>query len=264
MNKVKVPLFLVVCLMAGWSPCIAANMANPAVPLPPARISVGASYHLGGYSLTNLEIPSLFNRIHGRVEYCPLRYLSIGIDGGTMKIDVDRFRHNGDSVPIFHGDYGYSGGGHLKVSTPSFFQNQFTVIAIGQATLFNSENTDVKAGYKGKDASGVIGIQYHIPGFGYITAGPLVYVIQGENKSFDGKTRYYSNADNIRGWCSIDYFPKVADVSNNKPYISFEFSISPSATFSRQVPFQAFSASISIGSITKRLYGTESEVEWNP
>jgi len=254
----KLLLFLIATTVS------AANLANPAVTLPEARIAIGASYHLGGYALSNMEIPSLFNRVQARLEYSPIKYLTIGFDGGAMKVDVDRYVAGGDSVPVFHGNYGYSGGGHIKLSTPSFLRNRLSFIAIGQATMFNSENSDVRAGYKGKDGCGAIGLQVHIPGFGYVTAGPWAYVIKGENSSFDGTTNSYSNVDNVRGWLAIDYFPKVSELSKNKPYISFEFSISPSATYSERVPFQAISASISIGSITGRLYGTESEVEWSP
>lgn len=243
---------------------VASNLANPAITLPEARIAIGASYHLGGYALSNREVPSLFNRIHARVEYSPIKYLTFGFDGGTMQIEVDKYVSGRDTIPVFHGKYGYSGGGHIKLATPPFLNNRISFIAIAQATMFNSENGEVLAGYKGKDGTGAIGVQFHLPGFGYVSAGPLAYIIKGENSSFNGSKSTYSNVDNIRGWLAIDYFPKVAELSKNKPYISFEFSISPSATVSERLPFQAISASISIGSITRRLYGTESEVEWSP
>ncbi|MBN1307047.1 MAG: hypothetical protein JXA18_03960 [Chitinispirillaceae bacterium] len=238
----------------------ASNLANPAITLPEARIAIGASYHLGGYSLTNDTVPALFNRIHGRFEYGPYKHLTLGIDAGAVQIEVDRYH---DTVPVFHGKFGFSGGAHLKLSTPSFAKKIISFIAIVQATLFKSQNKH-SAYYGGKDGTGIIGIQLHIPGFGYISAGPWVYLIQGENSSFNGKKNFYSNTDNVRGWLAIDYFPKIADVSSNKPYLSFEFSISPKATYSERIPVQAFSVSISIGSITRRLYGTESDVEWSP
>lgn len=242
----------------------AANLANPAITLPDARISIGASYHLGGYTLTNDTIPALFNRIHGRVEYGPLKYLTVGIDAGVTQIDVDRYIDiSNDTVPIFHGKFGFSGGAHLKLSTPSFARRMISFIAIAQATLFTSKNKHT-ASYGGTDGTGIIGIQIHIPGFGFISAGPWVYLIQGENRSFDGTTSFYSNTDNVRGWIAIDYFPKLKDLSTNKPYLSLEFSISPKATYSERIPVQAFSVSISIGAITKRLYGVESDIEWSP
>ncbi|MBN1577678.1 MAG: hypothetical protein JW913_14055 [Chitinispirillaceae bacterium] len=238
----------------------ASNLANPAITLPQARIAIGASYHLGGYSLTNDTIPALFNRIHGRIEYGPFKYLTLGIDAGAVQIEVDRYH---DTVPVFHGKFGFSGGAHLKLSTPSFARQLVSFIAIAQATLFKSQNKH-SAYYGGKDGTGILGVQVHIPGFGYISAGPWVYLIEGENRSFDGKTGFYSNTDNVRGWLAIDYFPKIIDVTSNKPYLSLEFSISPKATYSQRIPVQAFSVSISLGSITRRLYGTESDVEWSP
>jgi hypothetical protein len=254
----KLPVMLALLSVASG----ASNLANPAITLPEARVAVGASYHLGGYTLTNQEIPSLFNRIHGRVEYGPHKFVTLGIDLGAMQIDVDRYVLN-DSVPVFHGNFGFSGGAHLKVGTPSFFQERFSLIAIAQATLFSSENKH-GAYYGGKDGTGAVGIQLRIPGFGYVTAGPWVYLIQGENRSFDGTTGFYSNTNNVRGWLAIDYFPKMKEGSNNKPYLSIECTLSPKATYSNRIPVQEFSVSISIGSVTGRLYGMESEVEWGP
>ena len=238
----------------------AANLANPATPFPEARIAVGASYHLGGYTLTNQELPSLFNRIHARVSYSPIKYVSFGVDGGTIQIDVER---TSDSAATFNGKFGYSGGGHLKLATPAFLKQRLSFVALGQGTIFKSVNK-FNAEYAGKDATGAVGIQLHIPGFGYITAGPWVYLIFGKNKSFDGTTSEYSNINNVRGWLAIDYFPKMKELSNNKPYISLEFSVSPKANYSERIPVQEFSVSVSIGSITNRLYGTQSDVEWSP
>ena len=236
------------------------SLANPATALPDARIAIGTSYHLGGYSLTNSEIPSLFNRIHGRIEYAPFKYVALGLDAGVTNIEVDRYN---DSIGIFHGKFGFSGGGHLKLSTPAFFNNTVGLIAIVQATYFTSKN-DRNAAYSGEDGTGTVGLQFRIPGFGFISVGPWVYIIQGNNRGYDGETGFYSNTDNIRGWVAIDYFPKLGEVTSNKPYISLEFSISPKATYSEKVAAQGFSVSISIGAITKRLYGVESDVEWNP
>ncbi|MBN1756685.1 MAG: hypothetical protein JW863_00105 [Chitinispirillaceae bacterium] len=253
----RLPLLFVLMSAIGAN---ASNLANPATLIPEARVAVGASYHLGGYSLTDSELPSLFNRIHGRVEYGPFRYLTIGVDGGATQIEVDRVN---DTMPVFHGKFGFSGGGHLKLSTPSFLNNRLSVIAIAQVTLFNSEN-EFSASYSGKDGTGIVGMQFYIPGFGFISAGPWVYVIQGSNKGSAGQTGYYSNTDNVRGWLAIDFFPKLGEVATNKPYFSLEISVSPKANYSDRIPVQAFSVSLSFGTITKRLYGVESDVEWNP
>jgi hypothetical protein len=238
----------------------AGNLANPAITLPDARIAIGASYHLGGYSLTNQEIPALFNRINGRVEYGPFKYLTIGVDVGAAQVEVDRYH---DTLEVFHGKFGISGGGHLKASTPSFFNQSLSIVALAQATYFKSEN-EFSAYYSGIDGTSAVGLQVHIPGFGYISAGPWIYIIQGTNKGFNGTTGFYSNTDNLRGWLAIDFFPKLKEVSSNKPYISLEISVSPKANVSERIPVQAFSVSLSVGAITKRLYGVESDIEWEP
>jgi len=254
-------ILLIVLSIAALS--MASNMANPAAAIPEARVAVGASYHLGGYTLTNEEIPAIFNRLHARVHYAPSSLLGFGIDLGTAQIDVDKSGSGSESIPLFHGKFGFSGGAHLRVSSPFFLKEHISLMGIGQATYFSSENKH-GASYSGFDGSGAVGVQFHIPGFGYISAGPLVYIIQGSNKHYTGGTDFFSNANNLRGWISIDFFPKMKDLFSNKAYVSLEFSASPLINASSRIPVQEFSISLSIGSVTGRLYGTQSDMDWEP
>ncbi len=242
---------------------LASNLASPAVSIPEARIAISASYHLGGYTLTNKAIASLWNRVYSRLEYSPLKFLSIGVEFGATQIDVDQFTINSDTVPIFQGKFGFSGGALLKVSSPAFLHDYLKITGITKASFFSSKN-EHNALYKGIDGAGIIGMQFHIPRFGYISTGPLVYVIDGTNKSYTGKENYYSNLNNIRGWIAIDFFPRFNEITSNKPFVSLEFSMSPEIDFSRRIPVQEFSVSISIGSVTKRIYGINNDIEWEP
>lgn len=242
---------------------LASNLANPAVSIPEARIAIGASYHIGGYTLTNMAIPSLWNRVHSRIEYSPLNFLSLGIELGATQIDVDQFIVGSDTVPVFQGKFGFSGGAMLKLSTRAFLKDYLKITGITKASYFSSKNQH-NALYKGIDGVGIIGIQFHIPRFGYITTGPLIYVIDGTNISYTGEENYYSNLNNIRGWIAIDFFPKLKEITSNKPYISLEFSMSPKIDYSKRVPVQEFSVSISVGSVTRRIYGIENDIEWEP
>ncbi len=242
---------------------LASNVANPAVNIPEARIAIGASYHLGGYTLSNKAIASLWNRVHSRVEYSPLKFLSLGVELGATQIDVDRFINGSDTVPVFHGKFGFSGGALLKFSTPAFLHDYLRVTGVTKASFFSSKNKH-NASYKGIDGVGIIGLQFHIPRFGYITTGPLIYVIDGTNRSYTGKENYYSNLNNIRGWIALDIFPRLKEVTSNKPFISVELSMSPEIDFSKRIPIQEFSVSISIGSVTSRIYGIDNDIEWEP
>jgi len=243
-------LLITLFLSAGY----ASNLANPASPLPAANILLGASYHLGGYSLTNLEIPAMFKRFHGRIDYAPVNYVSLGIDLGATQIEVDKYVTGTDSVDEFHGDYGFSGGAHLKLSTPSILKKTVSFFTIGQATMFSSKNDD-GAKYGGYDGTGVIGIQVKIPGFGFISIGPMVYLIEGDAEGTDNKSEFYSNTNNVRGWIAVDYHLKGPELSKGNAYISFEFSASPKADYSSRIPVQEFSFSVSLGYISGKLYG---------
>jgi hypothetical protein len=255
--------FFIISFFLLSSTVLASNLANPSVNAPEARIAIGASYHLGGYTLSNMAIASLWNRVHSRVEYSPFKFLSLGIELGATQIDVDQFINGSDTVPVFHGKFGFSGGAILKLSTRAFLKDYLKITSITKASYFSSKN-QYNALYKGIDGVGIIGIQFHIPRFGYITTGPLVYLIDGTNRSYTGEENYYSNLNNIRGWIAIDFFPKLKEITSNKPYISMEFSMSPKINYSRKIPVQEFSFSISVGSITKRIYGIENDVEWEP
>ncbi|MCX7726180.1 MAG: hypothetical protein N2053_04965, partial [Chitinispirillaceae bacterium] len=128
---------------------------------------------------------------------------------------------------------------------------------------FRSQNKH-SAYYGGKDGCGTVALQIRIPKFGFISTGPLIYLIKGENRSYNGEYGYYYNVNNIRGWIAIDYFPPLSELTKNRPYVSIEASLSPQATYSKRIFAQEFSISISIGAITKRLYGVESDVDWSP
>lgn len=240
-------------------PSSGANLANPAAPVADARISLGASYHLGGYTISNMEIPMVVNRFHGRISYSPIRYVNFGIDLGTIQINVERFIEGRDTIPVFEGAYGFSGGAHLKLTTPQIL-NTLSMMAMAQGGMFQSEN---KAGamYGGKDGVAALGLQVRIPQFGYISAGPQLYIINGENRSYSGTESIYSNVNNVRGWIAFDYFPKVEPLTTNKPYFSLEFTASPKINSTSRIPVQEFSVSLSIGAITPRLYGLENETD---
>lgn len=242
---------------------VCSNLGNPAVSIPQARLAIGASYHAGGYTITNQEIPSIFNRIHARFEYSLLSNVSIGIDLGATQIEVDNYSIGVDTFAIFHGKYGFSGGAHFKASTPFIFNKTIAFIGIGSATTFSSKN-EHNAFYGGLDGAGTVGVQFHVPRFGYISAGPMIYMIKGKNKSYDGIESRYCNVNNIRGWLAIDFFPDMKEMSSNKPFITLEITASPAADLSKKIPLQEFSVSVCIGSVSKRLFGIENGVEWKP
>jgi hypothetical protein len=247
-------LILTICLT---SYSLASNLANPASPLPKANILVGASCHLGGYTLTNLDIAAIFNRFHGRIDFAPISFVSFGVDIGATQIDVDKYTTGTDTVGLFHGKYGFSGGAHLKMSSP-FVKNMVSVFGIGSATYFSSENNN-NAKYGGFDGAGVFGIQFRIPDFGFVSIGPMFYLIEGDATGADGKNEFYSNSNNIRGWISIDYHMKSNQLSNGSAYISLEFSASPKISYSSRIPIQEFSLSLSIGYISGKLYGDDKQ-----
>jgi hypothetical protein len=255
---VKLKLLLLIVMPGIVSFANASNLANPASALPTANILVGASYYLGGYSLTNQEVPSMFNRFHGRIDFAPADFVSFGVDLGTTQIDVDQYTSGTDTIGLFHGNYGFSGGAHLKLSSPSFFKDMISVFTIAQGTMFTSENTS-NASYGGYDGCGVVGFQFRIPKFGYISIGPMVYVIQGEAQGADKRKEFYSNVNNLRGWIAFDYHLKSTELSKGSAYISLEFSASPSANTSDRIPIQDFSIAISIGFISGKIYGEDKQ-----
>lgn len=257
MFKIHLILISVVVTIFG------SNLGNPAVSIPESRIAIGASYHAGGYTITNLEIPSIFNRIHARLEYSLLSNVSIGIDLGATQIEVDSYTTGLDSFAVFHGKFGFSGGAHLKASTPFFFNKKIAFVGIGNATTFSSKNKS-NASYGGFDGAGTIGVQFHIPHFGYISTGPMIYLIKGKNESYNGIKDRYSNINNIRGWLAIDFFPDLKEMSSNKPFVTLEVTASPAADYSKKIPLQEFSVSICVGSVSKRLYGVQNGVDWKP
>jgi|WetSurMetagenome_2_1015567.scaffolds.fasta_scaffold00017_82 hypothetical protein len=249
--------------LIGTADIFAADLANPAVTIPAARLAVGASYNLGGYSISNRAVPSLLNRIEARVSYSPFSFLNFGIDGGASQMEVAADTTATDSIGTFHGDYGFSGGAHLKLGTPFFFKDLVSIIGIVRGSLFSSKN-DAGTTYGGTDIAGAAGLQFHIQGIGYITAGSEVYLIFGKSTDYLGVSRVYSNVNNVRGWLAVDFFPTQMLNSKNLFYISLEMSVSPKVRFNDRAPVEEFGFSVSAGVITPRLYGQQSEIDWKP
>jgi hypothetical protein len=241
----------------------AGNLANPTVIIPPARLAIGASYDLNGTSLTNRAVPALVNRVQARVSYAPFSYVNFGIDAGASQIEIASETTPNDTFGVFHGGFGFSGGGHLKLGTPFFFNNLVSAIGVLQGTYFSSKNT-VGTVYGGTEATGIAGLQFHVHSFGYISLGPQLDLIQGKTTDYSGAQGRYSNVNNLRGWLAIDFFPEEQLGAKNLFYISCEMSVSPKVKFNARAPLQEFSFAVSIGSVTPRLYGEESDVEWKP
>jgi len=256
-----ITFFITVLLLSNG--LYAENLANPAVLLQPARIALGASYDLGGYTITNRDVPCMLNRVQGRCSYSPNSYVNFGIDAGTVQMEIASDTTATDTFDVFHGKYGITGGAHLKLGTPFYFNNLVCGVCIIDGSYFSSKN-DAGTTYSGMDGAAGLGLQFHLNGFGFLTAGSTVYLIKGKDQSYSGAENFYSNKNNVRGWLALDYFPSDKMGSNNTLYISLELSVSPKVTFNDRAPVQEFGFSVAIGSISRRLYGQDASVEWKP
>ena len=259
--------FILSVLLCVAAASYGASIANPTAQVSDARLSIGASYFVGGSSIgggtePDDAVPMMMNRLCARVSYAPVRYVNFGLDFGTAQVSVDQYANGwGDTVPIFNGGFGWSAGGHLKLSTP-YFGNYVGLFGLANGNLFRSTNKR-KAYYGGADAVGVVGVQVRVPNFGFVSVGPQVYLIQGENRGYDSdEVGKYSNINNVRGWIALDYFPDMNGLTGeHTPYASIEFTMSPKISGSRRVPVKEFSLSVSVGVITPRLYGADKEAE---
>lgn len=238
----------------------ASNLANPLAPIPGARIALGASYHLGGYTITNRKVPCIMNRFHGRLSYSPVTYFNLGVDLGATQMEVASDTNETIITQTFHGSYGFSYGANIKLSTP-LIARTIGLIAIVQGTQFKTKNEN-GALYKGPDITGAVGLLFRIKKYAYIAAGMEVYLIEGKNKSYNSETEMpYSNVNNVRGWIALDITPQMKNIKKYIPYISFEASLTPEAGFNKKAPLQEISFSVAIGSISKRLYGQKTTEE---
>jgi len=250
--------FVILCLTAA---SFGANLANPAAQTGEARLAFGATYFVNGSTISNEKIPLMMNRAGARASFSPVKYVSIGLDLSAVQISVDQFEGPYDIVPIFEGNYGLSYGGALKLTSPFLFNNSVAFIAIANGNFFRSENK-LGAYYGGKDGSAVLGVQVRVPNFGFISAGPHFYYIEGENRSYHRIKGTYSNINNLRGWIAFDYLPQVIALNEMvQPYLSLEFSMSPKINSSSRIRVQEFSVAISMGTISQRLYGMDKHAE---
>jgi hypothetical protein len=262
MKKEKI-ILLLFCFFLAISNACALNLGNPTVLIPTARLAFGASYDVGGYTIANDSVPCMMNRFQGHCTFAPLSFLNVGINAGASRMDVAADTTAVDTIGIFEGNYGFSGGMNVLLGSHYFYNDLFRVIGIVKGTFFSSTN-DNGAVYSGVDGGGALGLQFRIPRFGFFSLGPEIYLISGKNKSYLGKKHRYSNISNLRGWMAIDFFPKEKITSDNKFFLSLEMAMSPQVKFNKQAPMQEIRFSVGFGSMTKRLYGEVSDFDWTP
>ncbi len=265
--KILTTLTTTICVactvLLPWGSLWAATLADPAMLIPSARLAIGASYDLGGNSITNAAVPSIMNRFMARISYAPFSFLNFGLDAGVAQMDVASDTTAADTFDLFHGGYGFSGGGNISLGTPFFFDNLVSIVGTAEGTVFSSRNGSGTT-YGGADAAGAVGLQFHVSGFGFVSAGPEVYLIEGTTTDYAGKQGRYSNVNNVRGWLALDYFPPEKLNGANTFYVSLEVSVSPKVQFNGRAPIEECGFSVSVGAITPRLYGEEKDVEWKP
>ena len=117
----KIPFISAIVLLIGFIPVgYCANLADPTVLFPVGRFAVAGSYDLGGYTITNDSVPCIMNRLHASLTYSPFSFLNIGFDLGATQMDVAADTTPQDTIGIFHGDYGFSGGLHVKIGSRLF------------------------------------------------------------------------------------------------------------------------------------------------
>lgn len=251
-------IITVILLLLIATSSFALNLASPLAPIPGGRITFSASYDLNGITITNREIPAIMNRIQGTFTISPIQFFNAGIDLGVAQIDV---ASDSNDVALFHGGYGFTGGANIKASTP-MLKNIVGIIGLAKGTWFSSTEDKTEQYYRGFDIAGVIGPLFHIPKFGYISFGPQIYYIHGENS---GSSQNFHNINNLRGWIAIEYFPKMKENVKYLPFITIEGSVSPEASIkSSRAPVVEFGASFTFGAVTSKLFGGIEEVGWTP
>lgn len=249
---------LVLCVFL--VPLSAATLVNPLAPFPGPRVAVGFGYHLDGISIGDRAVPAIINRIAARTSFSPVEFVNIGLEGGAAQMEVASDSSIYPALPVFHGNYKFSYAGSLKLSTP-LLKETAGLFGVVKGGHFGSEDSK-KAGYSCYDATGVVGLLFHIPRFGYAAIGPRLYYIKGEAENSDGTKHNFNNVNNMQGWAAVEWFPKTS--SGSIPYITAEISFGPKVSFGDRTPVNEFSFSIGIGAVTKRLSGEVSELEWHP
>jgi hypothetical protein len=277
-NKIFLTLFLFA--LSSW----AIGVSFPTAPVPTARFATGVSYdYYGGYMsykesplfLTE-DIPFNMHGIVAFVTFAPVTFINLGFDMGIRDVNAFYAEELYNMADNLTGQFGFSGGAHLKFATP-YFGDVFGIIAVGKWQSFysegNSDNTkwyygDIPVNWSnsGDIITGAGGFSFHVKNFGYISFGAKYLDIYGEVKVSPAvieKTKW-SNDPMLGGWISADYFPRT-NIKNYIPFLSFEVGFFPdSKAFTGGNPvLKNASFSVTIGGITNPLYGN-SDKNWRP
>jgi hypothetical protein len=109
-----------------------------------------------------------------------LSNISIGLDLGATQIEVDKYTIGADTFAVFHGKYVFPESTFESLN-PLFLKKSIAIIGIVNATTFSSKNKN-NAFYGGFDGA-VRRSPVSYSGFGYISTGPMLYVIQEKIKA---------------------------------------------------------------------------------
>lgn len=251
-------LILILLLLSQLSIVNALNLASPLAPIPEGRFTFSASYDLNGITITNREIPAIMNRIMGTFTISTTEFFNFGIDLGVSQMDV---ASDSNDVSLYHGKYGFTSGANIKVSTPRA-KDIIGVVGLAKGTWFMTSEDKGERYYRGLDIAAAAGPLFHIPNFGYVAFGPKIYYIHGKN---DYSASNFHNVNNLRGWIAIEYFPKMKNESKYLPFLTIESSISPETKINgRRAPVIEFSASITFGAVSSKVFGEIEEIGWRP
>ena len=281
-------VFLALILFASSSWAI--GISFPSAPVPTARFATGATYdYYGGYMdfdknsplFAPQVLPFSMHGINAFFTYAPITYVNFGVELGARDVNTHPDSKLSLAQDELNGTLGLSAGAHLKLATP-YFADVFALVATGKGGWFYSEGNknDVKWYYtpNGIDTTWVNwnnggkfvtiggGFSFHVKRFGYISFGAKYLDVWGGIgwvPEVLPETKWVNDAY-VGGWAAFDYFPRTR-IEKFFPFISFEFGFFPNSEFfagGRPIVRNA-SFSVTIGAITRKLYGNSDE-NWRP
>ena len=250
----KIILSVALLAVSSW----ATSVSAPAAPVPAARFATGITYnYLGGY-LYKAPVEDLAFNTHGInafFTYAPLTSINLGVDLGMRDVNMEK------GIYGFNGRFGIAAGSHLKFATP-YFGDVMGLVAMCRGLWFYSED-QFNTYYSGRELTSAGGLSFHVQRVGYISFGAKYLEIFGEN-GYGLEKGKWSNDATLGGWIAFDFFPRT-DIKQYIPFISFEFGFFPNDKpfYGGNPVLRNASFGITIGGITRRLYGNTDE-NWRP
>jgi hypothetical protein len=218
----------------------------------PKQVAISASFDHSGLFLYDDASPSILNSVGFGAEYAPWRMIQIGVFAGAAEFDigVPESRRDDPRAFAFNSDYGFTGGGSLKLATPRFAKESLRLVVYGSAQWIQAQD-----GYSNER----LGLYYQSGGsLQWSPISSMTLVLGGEYHTLDGTQKNGTGAKQgfgLEGLTAAEYLRGLIGIEyvmpqKNRPFVNISVRPTGGLGWDDKLGVQGGSISVTFGVMT--------------